>query len=98
MNPFRLAWPICVGIALALSGCVLDTAESDEVDDEWNGEARLELDGVSGEGNDDSSEDQRAGTDDDDTTEAGEASVAVPHVEPDPEPWEPGDGHGSDDG
>ena len=98
MSAFRVAWPMGVVVAFALSGCVLDTTESDAVDHEWIGEAPQELDAVSGEGNDDGTEDQRHQTDDDGSTQAEASALAVPHAEPDPEPWDPGDGHGSDDG
>ncbi len=97
MSAFRVAWPIYVAVAVALSGCVLDTTESDNGDHEWIGEAPLELDAVSGGGDDDGTEDQRQETHDDGSTQSEENAVAVPHAEPDPEPWDPGDGTGSDD-
>ncbi len=97
MSAFRVAWPICFAVAVVLSGCVLDTTESDDGDNEWIGEAPLELDGVSGEGDDDGTEEQRQQTDDDGSIQSEANAVAVPHAEPDPEPWDPGDGAGSDD-
>jgi len=95
MSTFRIVWPVCVATVFALSGCVVDATESDEVDDERTGEVFLLLDGPSGEGNE--STEQREAPDDGTSTETQTGTVAVPHAEPDPEPWDPGDGHGSDD-
>ncbi len=98
MSTFKVTWPVCVGLALALSGCVMDTSESDDGDHERIGETPLALEGVSGEGEDDGTETGRQDTDDGSSTETDANSVAVPHAEPDPEPWDPGNGQGSDDG
>lgn len=93
----RIVWPVCVAATLALSGCVVDTTGSEELDEERTDEVYLELDGTSGAGQSDESDEQRSGMDDGTSTETDANAVAVPQVEPDPEPWDPGDGHGSDD-
>ncbi|MBW2455671.1 MAG: hypothetical protein JRI68_14225 [Deltaproteobacteria bacterium] len=89
----RVVWPVCVAATLVLSGCVVDTSESEDIDEERTGEVYLELDGTSGEGEDDEGDNQRDTLDDGTSTETEEGALAVPHAEPDPEPWDPGDGH-----